>query len=66
MFCSFTFSLGAIFAGGVVLIIQPELIHRLADVSPLVSVLIGSGMLAFVALYVLAPGCSSSPASSAS
>src|SRR5690606_38399769 len=53
VFCSFTFTLGAIFAGGVVLVIQPELIHRLVDVSPLVSVLIGAGMLTFVALYVL-------------
>lgn len=53
VFCSFTFTLGAIFAGGVVLVIQPELIHRVADVTPLVSVLIGSGMLTFVALYVL-------------
>lgn len=53
VFCSFTFTLGAIFAGGVVLVIQPELIHRVADVTPLVSVLIGCGMLTFVALYVL-------------
>lgn len=53
VFCSFTFTLGALFAGGVVLVIQPELIHRLVDVTPMVSVLIGSGMLAFVALYVL-------------
>src|SRR5690606_33776446 len=53
VFCSFTFTLGAIFAGGVVLVIQPELIHRLVDVSPLVSVLIGAGMLTFVGLYVL-------------
>lgn len=53
VFCSFTFTLGAIFAGGVVLVVQPELIHRLVDVTPVVSVLIGAGMLGFVALYVL-------------
>lgn len=53
VFCSFTFALGTLFAGGVVLVSQPDLIKRVADVSPWLSVLIGGLMLGFVALYVL-------------
>ncbi|MBB1520408.1 lysylphosphatidylglycerol synthase transmembrane domain-containing protein [Aquipseudomonas guryensis] len=53
VFCSFTFALGTLFSGGVVLVSQPELIKRVADVSPWLSVLIGSLMLGLVALYVL-------------
>jgi uncharacterized membrane protein YbhN (UPF0104 family) len=52
-FCSFTFALGSILSGGCVLLFQPELIHRLANISPLVSAIIGALMLLFVALYVL-------------
>ncbi len=53
VFCSFTFALGTLLSGGVVLVSQPDLIKRVADVSPWLSVLIGGLMLAFVALYVL-------------
>lgn len=53
VFCSFTFALGTLLAGGVVLVSQPELIKRVADVSPWLSVLIGGLMLGFVGLYVL-------------
>ncbi|VXB31203.1 conserved membrane hypothetical protein [Pseudomonas sp. 8AS] len=52
-FCSFTFALGTLLSGGAVLVCQPELIKRVADVSPWLSVLIGSVMLGLVALYVL-------------
>ncbi len=53
VFCSFTFALGTLLSGGVVLVSQPDLIKRVADVSPWLSVLIGGLMLGFVALYVL-------------
>ena len=53
VFCSFTFALGTLLSGGVVLVSQPDLIKRVADVSPWLSVMIGGLMLGFVALYVL-------------
>lgn len=53
VFCSFTFALGALLASGCVLIAQPDLIHRVANITPLVSVVIGSVLLSLVALYVL-------------
>lgn len=53
VFCSFTFALGTVLAGGCVLLLQPELIHRVAEVTPLVSEIIGGLMLLLVALYVL-------------
>jgi uncharacterized membrane protein YbhN (UPF0104 family) len=52
VFCSFTFGLGTILAGGIVLLIKPELIHRLVDISPWLSIVIGLGLLTLVALYV--------------
>ena len=42
VFCSFTFALGTLLAGGVVLVSQPDLIKRVADITPWVSVAIGS------------------------
>jgi uncharacterized membrane protein YbhN (UPF0104 family) len=53
VFCSFTFTLGALFAGGVVLIIRPELIHRVADVDSWLSIVIGLSLVGLVGLYVL-------------
>lgn len=53
VFCSFTFVLGTLLAGGVVLVGQPDLITRVADITPWVSVAIGSLLLGLVALYVL-------------
>lgn len=53
VFCSFTFILGAILAGGCVLIARPQLIDRVTDVTPWLSVVIGLFLLALVALYVL-------------
>ncbi|MGE8496522.1 MAG: lysylphosphatidylglycerol synthase transmembrane domain-containing protein [Pseudomonas sp.] len=53
VFCSFTFALGTILAGGCVLVLQPDLIHRVMDVTPLLSTVIGSALLMLVGLYVL-------------
>ncbi|WP_437881707.1 lysylphosphatidylglycerol synthase transmembrane domain-containing protein [Pseudomonas sp. LRF_L74] len=51
-FCSFTFALGALLWGGLVLVCLPQVIERLANVGPWLSMGIGSLLLAFVALYV--------------
>ena len=53
VFCSFTFALGTVLASGIILLLEPNLIHRLAEVTPLVSEVIGLLMLMLVALYVL-------------
>ena len=47
------FALGVLLSGGAVLICQPELIRRVADVGPWLSVAIGAILLGLVALYVL-------------
>lgn len=53
VFCSFTFALGTVLASGCVLLLEPDLIHRVAEVTPLVSEIIGGLLLLLVALYVL-------------
>lgn len=53
VFCSFTFFLGTILAGGVVLILRPDLLNRLVDADPWVSVAIGSTLLVLIGLYAL-------------
>lgn len=53
VFCSFTFALGTLLASGCVLVLQPDLIHRVLDVTPLVSVAVGGLLLLLVGLYVL-------------
>jgi uncharacterized membrane protein YbhN (UPF0104 family) len=53
VFCSFTFALGTMLASGCVLLLEPDLIHRVAEVTPLVSEIIGGLLLLLVALYVL-------------
>lgn len=53
VFCSFTFVLGVLFAGGAVLLCQPDLIKRVADVGPWLSMLLGGTLLTLVGLYVL-------------
>lgn len=51
--CSFTFGLGTILLGGIVLLLEPHLIHRLtSDLPDWISVVAGAVMLALVALYV--------------
>jgi uncharacterized membrane protein YbhN (UPF0104 family) len=53
-FCSFTFVLGTILLGGLVLILRPELTERFVDVLPVeASASTGALMLALVGLYVL-------------
>ena len=51
-FCSFTFALGTILLGGIVLVFEPGIVQRLFQVEPLVARLAGGAMLLFVALYV--------------
>lgn len=52
--CSFTFALGAILIGGIVLILEPELAERFGDVLPFkATTLIGVLLLMAVALYAL-------------
>lgn len=53
VFCSFTFVLGTLLSGGAVLVCKPDLIKRVADVSPWLSIAIGLLMLGLVGLYVL-------------
>jgi uncharacterized membrane protein YbhN (UPF0104 family) len=53
VFCSFTFVLGTLLASGAVLLLQPDLIHRVAEVTPRVSEVVGAFLLLLVALYVL-------------
>jgi glycosyltransferase 2 family protein len=51
--CSFTFALGTLILGGIVLIIEPELPTRFVDVLPLeAGATTGAVLLFFVALYV--------------
>ena len=51
-FCSFTFALGTILLGGLVLVFEPEIVQRLFEVEPLLARLAGAAMLLFVALYI--------------
>lgn len=53
VFCAFTFALGTVLAGGVVLIAEPHLIDRVTPLNPWLSVLAGSFLLLLVTLYVL-------------
>ncbi|MFC0710053.1 lysylphosphatidylglycerol synthase transmembrane domain-containing protein [Azorhizophilus paspali] len=53
VFCSLTFVLGALLISGCVLVLQPSLIQRVADLPTQFSVTIGCTFLALVALYVL-------------
>lgn len=53
VFCSFTFVLGTLLASGCVLVLEPNLIHRVVKVTPLFSVAIGTLLLLLVGLYVL-------------
>jgi glycosyltransferase 2 family protein len=56
--CSFTFGLGTILLGGIVLVADPTLLHRLEELlpamltNPATARIVGLLLLAFVALYV--------------
>ncbi|WGF90163.1 lysylphosphatidylglycerol synthase transmembrane domain-containing protein [Marinivivus vitaminiproducens] len=53
-FCSFTFVLGTVLLGGVILVIEPELVGRFVEDAPQgLALAAGLAMLALVALYVL-------------
>ncbi|WP_131119328.1 lysylphosphatidylglycerol synthase transmembrane domain-containing protein [Lichenihabitans psoromatis] len=52
-FCSFTFALGTALLGGLVFVIEPNILARLFHLSDISVRLIGCGLLAFVALYVI-------------
>jgi uncharacterized membrane protein YbhN (UPF0104 family) len=52
-FCSFTFSLGTLILGGLLLVIRPTLLDRFFDLPYWLSFVIGAGMLGFVGFYVL-------------
>ena len=51
--CSFTFALGTILLGGMVLVGEPEVMLRLIDAPTWIVRLAGFGLLGLVALYVL-------------
>ncbi len=51
-FCSFTFALGTVLLGGIVLVFEPHIVERLFKFDPLLARLVGCLMLLFVALYV--------------
>ena len=51
-FCSFTFALGTVLLGGIVLVFEPDITARLFQVDPRLAWLAGLTMLLFVALYV--------------
>ena len=53
VFCSFTFALGTLLTGGVVLLLQPDLIQRVSRVPPWLSEVLGGLLLMIIALYVL-------------
>lgn len=50
--CSFTFGFGAVLLGGLVLVGEPEIIHRLFDISEAWAFGVGLLLLGLVALYV--------------
>ena len=53
-FCSFTFTLGSILLGGIVLLIEPRLLNRFfEDVALWIPIASGVAMLAVVGLYVV-------------
>lgn len=53
VFCTFTFVLGSVLAGGVVLVLDPAVIDRVIPTKAWVSVALGALMLLLVALYIL-------------
>ncbi len=53
VFCSLTFGLGTLLAGGAVLVLKPSVLDRMVEIDPWVTVGLGSLLLGLVALYVL-------------
>lgn len=52
VFCSFTFALGTVLMGGLVLVIEPQLVHRFFDVPLALAFAVGAVLLLLVGLYV--------------
>lgn len=53
VFCSLTFFLGTLLAGGAVLLLRPDLLNRLIDAEPWLSIAIGASLLCLIGLYVI-------------
>lgn len=53
VFCSLTFFLGTLLAGGAVLIVRPDLLNRLVETEPWVSTAVGVSLLCLVLLYAV-------------
>lgn len=53
VFCSLTFFLGTLLAGGLALILRPDLLNRLVDADPRLSIAIGAVLLCLIGLYVV-------------
>src|SRR5690606_34311248 len=53
VFCSFAVVLGVLFVGGAVLLCERDLVKRVADVGPWLSMVVGGALLTLVGLYVL-------------
>ena len=51
--CSFTFALGTVLLGGIVLAASPEIVQRLYDIPPWAARGLGLAMLAGVCLYII-------------
>ncbi|WP_313026387.1 lysylphosphatidylglycerol synthase transmembrane domain-containing protein [Pseudomonas lopnurensis] len=51
IFCSLTFTLGTLLSAGCVLVLQPQLLARIVEGPPWVSVAIGATLLALIGLY---------------
>jgi glycosyltransferase 2 family protein len=51
--CSFTFALGTILLGGLVLVTLPDIVHRLYEIPVWAARAAGLAMLAFVCLYII-------------
>ena len=52
-FTAFTFFLGTIFLGGIVFVLEPNIVHHIFRISPFSLRIIGLLMLAFIASYVV-------------
>jgi uncharacterized membrane protein YbhN (UPF0104 family) len=53
VFCSFTFALGTVLTSGIVLVLKPSLVERIADMPPWIGSAAGAVLLGLVALYAL-------------
>lgn len=52
VFCSLTFGLGTLSAGGAVLVLKPSVLDRIVEVQPAVAIGIGTLLMGLVGLYI--------------